>query len=134
MKKSFRDFLADLEAAGELGRFRAPVDVRDVSALCAQSPQASLFENLVDYPGWRLAGALLTSRKRLALAMGCAEDEVAWRFEEGLGRLIEPVVVKDAPCQQIVKTGGGVDLAAIPYPMMHMFDGGPYLSGTFVVS
>jgi len=35
MKKSFRDFLADLDAAGELGRYCVPVDVRDVSALCA---------------------------------------------------------------------------------------------------
>ena len=134
MKKSFRDFLADLDAAGELGRYRVPVDVRDVSALCAQSRQASLFDTLKDYPGWRLAGALLTTRKRLALAMDCAEDEVARRFEEGLGRLIEPVIVEDAPCQQVVITGDAIDLAAIPYPMMHLFDGGPYLSGTFVVS
>ena len=30
--------------------------------------------------------------------------------------------------------GDDVDLAAIPYPIMHLFDGGPYISGTFVVS
>jgi 4-hydroxy-3-polyprenylbenzoate decarboxylase len=120
MKKSFRDFLGDLEAAGELGRYRAPVDMRDVSALCAQSRQASLFERLKDYPGWRLAGALLTSGKRLALAMGCAENEVARRSEEGLGRLVAPVIVEDAPCQQIVLTGDAVDLAAIPYPLIRL--------------
>jgi 3-polyprenyl-4-hydroxybenzoate decarboxylase len=33
-----------------------------------------------------------------------------------------------------VKTGDTVDLAATPYPLMHLFDGGPYISGTFVVS
>lgn len=134
MKKSFRDFLADLEAAGELGRYRAPVDLRDIPALCAQSRQASLFERLKNYPDWRLAGALLTSRKQLALAMGCAESEVARRFEEGLGCLVAPVIVENAPCQQVILTGDAVDLAAIPYPLMHLFDGGPDISATFVVS
>ena len=134
MKKSFRDFLADLDAAGELQHLGGEADLRDVPALCAQSAKASFFEKLKDYPGWRLAGALITSKKRLALAMGCKESDVAWRFEEGMGRLIEPVMVERGPCQEVVRIGDEVDLAALPYPLMHLFDGGPYISATFVVS
>ena len=62
MKKSFRAFLCELEAAGELRRIKKPVDVRDVSALIAQSSQATLFEALKEYPGWQLAGALAARR------------------------------------------------------------------------
>src|SRR5688572_21286543 len=134
MKKSFRDFLAALEDANELARVKKPVDIRDVSALLSHSSQALRFENLKEYPGWQLAGALVSSRKRLALAMGCAEADVARRFERGLERQIDPVMVDAAPCQEVVLTDKDVDLTAIPYPLMHVFDGGPYLSATLVVS
>ncbi len=134
MKKSFRDFLGALEGAKELARIKKPVDVRDLSALLGQSSRAVLFENVKEYPNWHIAGALVSSRKRLALAMGCEENDVAVRFEQGLERLIEPVMVKEAPCQEVVLQGKDVDLTAIPYPLMHVYDGGPYLSGTLVVS
>ena len=94
-----------LTAAGRMG-----LDLVVANSADGTVSDAQVEEKLKDYPGWRLAGGLLTSRKRLALAMGCAEDEVAHRFEEGLGRLIEPVIVEDAPCQQVVLTGDAVDL------------------------
>lgn len=134
MKKSFRDFLSELEQAGELARVKKPVDLLDVSALLSQSSRALLCENVKEYPEWQLAGALVTSRKRLALALGCPENDVALRFEQGLERLIEPVMVEDGPCQEVVLQGKDVDLTAIPYPLMHVYDGGPYLSATLVVS
>ena len=70
MKKSFRDFLFELEAAGELRRIKQPVDLRDVSALIAQSSQATLFEELKEYPGWQLAGALVSTRTILSPISG----------------------------------------------------------------
>jgi hypothetical protein len=39
MKKSFRDFLVELDAVGELRRVKKPVDLRSVSAFIAQSSQ-----------------------------------------------------------------------------------------------
>ncbi len=134
MKKSIRDFLADLEKAGELRRVKKPVDLRDVSALVAQSREAALFETLAEYPGWRLAGGLVATRKRLALAMGSSENEVAMRFEASLDRPIEPILVGNAPCQEVVLEGEDADLTSIPYPLMHVRDGGPYISATCVVS
>jgi 2,5-furandicarboxylate decarboxylase 1 len=133
-KQSMRDYLHALEQAGELQRFRKPVDIRHVAGLIGQCPKASLIEEIKEYPGWRMAGALVSSRKRLAIAMGCEEKRVAWAFEEGLRRPIDPVMVDAAPCQEVVMTGKDVDLTALPYPLMHMFDGGPYLSATCVTS
>jgi 2,5-furandicarboxylate decarboxylase 1 len=132
MSKSFRDFLKSLSDAGELRTIERATDVRDVSALIEQSPKALMFKSLKDYPDWRLAGGLITTRKRLALAMGTTERQIPTQLERGLKSPIAPVMVKSAPCQEIVHTDP--DLTKIPYPMMHVLDGGPYLSATFVVS
>lgn len=133
-RKGFRDVLADLEAAGELRRINKEVDIRQISGLMAQSPEATMFENIKEYPGWKLAGAIVSTRKRLAISMGCDENSVAFRFEQALKKTVEPVRVKTAPCQEVVLEGDDVDLTAIPYPLMHVLDGGPYISGTLVVS
>lgn len=134
MKKTFRDFLGELDRAGELRTIHDAVDVRNVSALIAQSKQAVMFNALKDYPGWRMCGGLVSTRKRLALAVGSTENEVAMRFEQGLNKVIEPVMVTEAPCQEVVQIGDEVDLASLPYPIMHVFDGGPYISATLVTS
>jgi 2,5-furandicarboxylate decarboxylase 1 len=134
MKKSFRDFLDELGDAGEMRTIKQPIDVRDVSALIGQSKHALTFDTLKDYPDWRLCGGLITSRKRLALAMGSSENDIATRLEKGLAAPIEPVMVVDAPCQEVVHLGEDVDLTKIPIPLMHVFDGGPYISGTLVTS
>lgn len=133
-KKSFRDFLGDLDRAGELLHLDKAVDPRALSSLVAQSRQAVMFGAVEGYPEWRAAGGLVSTRKRLAIAMGSTEDEVAMRFEEGLRHPIESVLVDEAPCQEVILEGGEVDLTAIPYPLMHRLDGGPYISATCVVS
>jgi len=134
MKAGFREFLRALEEAGELKRIKKPVDPRHLSALMAQAKEATLFESIAGYPDWRAAGALVATRKRLALALGCAEQDIAPRFEQGIRAPIAPRLVDRAPCQEVVLTGADVDLTRIPIPMMHVKDGGPYLSGTVVVS
>ena len=133
-KKSFRDFLTDLDAAGEISRIAKTVDPRDMSGLAAQNDKATVFEAVAGYPGWRVATALLSTRRRLAVTLDCAEDRIAQTFEAAAARAVEPEMTADAPCQEVVIEGDDVDLAALPYPIMHVHDGGPYISGTFVVS
>ncbi len=132
--KGFRDFLDDLDAAGQLRKIAKPVDPRYLSALGAQSPEATLFQNIDGYPGWRVATALVSTRARLAIAMGCPENRIAFAFEEKAARPIEPVTVESGPCQEVILEGDDVDLTSIPLPLMHLFDGGPYISGTFAIS
>ena len=133
-KASFRDFLAKLDANDELLHLKKPVDPRSLSTLIAQSSQAVMFESVSEYPDWRVAGGLVGTRRRLALAMGSSEDDVAVHFERGLRNPIAPVMVDQAPCQEVIQEGAAVDLTSIPYPLMHKLDGGPYLSATCVVS
>ena len=134
MKQGFRDALRVLEDAGELRRIKKAVDPRHFSALAAQAKEATFFEAIEGYPSWRAAGALVSTRKRLALAMGCSEADIARRFEDGIRRPVDARLVSDGPCQEVVWQGDAVDLTAIPLPLMHVKDGGPYISATMVVS
>src|SRR5687768_10888364 len=102
MSAGFRDCLRQIEDAGELLRLKKAVDPRHLSALIAQAPQATFFEQIVGYPDWRAVGALLSTRRRLALAMGCPEAAIAPRFEEGIRRPIDARLVERAPCQDVV--------------------------------
>ena len=73
-KKSFRDFLRNLEDAGEISRIKKIVDPREMSGLAAQNDKATIFEAIEGYPGWKTATALLSSRRRLAITLDCDED------------------------------------------------------------
>jgi 2,5-furandicarboxylate decarboxylase 1 len=132
--KGFREFLDDLDSVGELRKITKPVDCRQLSALGEQAPEATIFENIKDYPGWRVATALVSTRKRLGVAMGCDEKRIAFEFEKKSAQPIEPLIVTKGACQEVILEGDEVDLTTIPLPMMHLFDGGPYISGTFAVS
>ena len=132
--KGFREFLDDLDSVGELRKITKPVDCRQLSALGEQAPEATFFENIKDYPGWRVATALVSTRKRLGVAMGCDEKRIAFEFEEKSAQPIEPLIVTKGACQEVILEGDEVDLTTIPLPMMHLFDGGPYISGTFAIS
>lgn len=131
---TFRNFIDQLDTGGHLQRISKPVDPRQMSGLGNQASKACLFENIDGYPGWKVATGLVSSRARLALAMGCAEKRVAFEFEKKILHPVDPVTVSDAPCQEVVIEGDDVDLTALPIPLMHLFDGGPYIAGTFVVS
>ena len=130
----FRKFLEDLDKAGQLTRIKNSVDCRHLSALGGDSDKAVVFENIADYPNWRVATALVSNRDRLAIAMRCDPKRIAFEFEQKSSKPIDPVLVNSAPCQEVIMEGDEVDLTRIPIPMMHLFDGGPYISGTFAVS
>src|SRR5262249_17867809 len=131
---AFGDFLCALEAAGELKHVKKPVDPRHLSALAAQAKEATLFESITGYADWRVAGALVSTRKRLALAMGCSERDIAPCFESGIKNPIDARIVEDGACQEVVWEGDRADLRSSPIPLMHVKDGGPYISATLVVS
>lgn len=127
MRKDFRSFLALLEQEGELVHVSKETDVRYVSALIAKSDKALVFENLSGYD-MKLAGGLLKSRRRLALAMGTAPAEIAKYFARSISDPIPPEIVDTGPVKQVIKTGDDVDLTELPIPLFHQEDGGPYIS------
>jgi len=133
MPETFRAMLTRLDEDGEILRLGKEVDARHLSALIVKADKPILFERLrgFDLPA---VGGLFWSRKRLARALGWPESELGTRFMAGIGKTIEPVLVEDAPVQEVVRTGRDVDLTELPIPFLAERDGGPYISAGVVMA
>jgi 2,5-furandicarboxylate decarboxylase 1 len=75
------------------------------------------------------------SRDRLAMALGCAKDEMSERFEGACSRPISPVVCEEGAVQECVYEGQSVDLRVLPQMVYHQNDSPqPYITGAIVVA
>jgi 2,5-furandicarboxylate decarboxylase 1 len=132
-RPSFRDVLARLDREGGLVRLTKPVDARHLSALCVKADRPVLFERVRGFD-LKVAGGLFWNRKRLAAALGWPESELGTRFAAGARAMIEPELVRDAPAQEVIRTGPDVDLTELPIPLLAEKDGGPYISAGVVIA
>jgi UbiD family decarboxylase len=133
MPDSMREWIAKLEAAGELHRATREVDVRLAPALIAKSSKAALFEKVAEFEVG-MVGGLASTRRRVAIGMGCSEEDIGKKFQHGIDHPIEPVMVAKSPAFDVTLTGDDVDLTRLPIPVLHEKDGGPYISSGVVVA
>ena len=133
MVAGLRDWIRQLEGAGELVRAKREVDPRYLSALIARAPGAALFEKVKGYDVG-VVGGLASTRRRVAIGMGCHENDIGKKFQQGIDRPIPPVLVNSSPAFEVSLTGKDVDLTRLPIPVLHEKDGGPYISGGVVVA
>ena len=74
-----------------------------------------------------------------SLGMGCKIEEIRDRWIKAMNNPIQPRVVEDAPCQEIVYTGRGLrnghGLDAIPVPISTPgWDNAPYTSSSHFIT
>ncbi|MBF9068981.1 UbiD family decarboxylase [Streptacidiphilus fuscans] len=144
--KDLREYIAALEAIGDLTRVRREVswdlEAAAITRLgCERTAPASLFENVAGVePGFRLLGgpAALSSvpgkpLARVALSLGLSPDLTPAQLVDHLveTRDLPPVPPKlvsrdEAPCKQNVLTGDDATLDRFPVPRVHEQDGGRY--------
>jgi 4-hydroxy-3-polyprenylbenzoate decarboxylase len=89
--------------------------------------KAFLFTHVVDSKGRKydipvVVGALAASREIYRLGMGCELEKINETWSRALANPIEPRVVRDAPCQEIVTEGSELDqpgkgLDSLPVPI-----------------
>jgi 2,5-furandicarboxylate decarboxylase 1 len=133
--QSLRTHIANLEQQGELIRFTAEVDPdENMSALAHKSfverGQSCLFDNIKNHPGWRAVAQIVANRKKWAVALGVAENEVVATLAE---RIAHPVPTVDvareaAPCKDVVMIGDEVDLTRLPAMWTSEKDPGRYIA------
>lgn len=158
MKTAYRnlqEFVSALEREGELLRIKAQVsrdlEITHITDLASKSPgggKALLFENVSESPFPVLTNAF-GSNKRICMALGVQDlDALASRLRKfiqleppksikdalkllpmgfDLLRFL-PRRVKEAPCQEVVYTGGDVNLNEIPVLKCWPQDGGPFVT------
>ena len=157
-----RDFIAQLEARGELKRIAVEVDPRlEITEICDRVLRAGGPALLFERPKGHsipVLGNLFGTPKRVALGMG-AEDTAALReIGRTLSALKEPEppkglrdawdklpllkqvlnmapkVLSSAPCQQAVWEGKDVDLSRLPVQTCWPGDAGPLITWGLTVT
>jgi len=158
--QDLRQFIARLEAAGQLRRVTVPVSARleiaeIASRLVARGGPAALFENVEGHAMPVLVGAF-ASMQRMAWALGGEDlDAIADRLSDlvrppaadaGLvaklkaaPRLLKaagaaPKTVRAGPCQEVVHEGDAADLSRLPVLTCWPGDGGPFITLPQVVT
>ena len=130
---SLRDVLADLEAAGEMRRISRPTDIRHIATLVDQSETALLFTNVLGYDMPVVSG-VMTSRHRLAIAMGCEFSEIEALLRRGLASPISPETIALKGLHNVVQKGVDVDLFDLPVPIFGTLDGGPMITAGVILA
>lgn len=141
---SFREYLALLDSRDEVNHITHNVSWNlQASAVTMMADQNDeripVFESVVDAEGsnGRLVGdPYRGSRGRpwdrigsaLGLPTGLSGDEYYETIIDRLTAPIPPEIVDRnvAPCKQVVRSGEDVDLFELPWPYIHMGDGGRY--------
>ncbi len=164
--KDLREFIARLEALGELKRIAVDVDPKlEMTEICDRVLKAGgpalLFERPTGH-SMPVLGNLFGTVKRVALAMGASPDEEplarlreigetlaylkepeppkglrdAWDKLPLLKQILtmQPRVVSNAPCQEIVWQGNEVDLARLPVQTCWPGDAAPLITWGLTVT
>jgi 2,5-furandicarboxylate decarboxylase 1 len=103
------------------------VPLDHVPALTAEAEQTIVFDDIQDFPGWRLVDQLFVDRASQARVLGCAPTDVVAELSGVLQRGPRPLIeIDDAPCQEIVVEGEDVDLSTLPIVTHTDLDPYPY--------
>lgn len=144
--KSLGDWLAKVDAIGELKRISAPVDTDlEMSTITYMSGKTLggptlLFENIKGHRGGRLLfNPFGTSLNRVALAIreepGKSAIEVTRVLSQKMQKRIPPHIIDAglAPVNQNIDAGDKVDVTKFPAPKMWPLDGGKYIGSADAV-
>jgi len=131
-----RAFLDAVRKAGELYEIRRAVDpVKELGAVlnaCERAGKAAFFHkvNKHEIP---VVGALLSSPRRIALALGCPQSEVRARMAAATEKPVKFEMQKGkAACQEVVIDKP--DLARWPIPTHSPLDAGPFITAGVVIA
>jgi UbiD family decarboxylase len=130
------DYLDRLEQIGELKRVTSEVDPKhEIGAICRKlnvtKGPAVLFTN-VKGSTMPVVSQLLASNRRLAEAIGCAEEDLLRETMARTSNLIPPRLVDQGACQEVAKFGDDVDLDELPLATNNPGDGAPYITAGHV--
>lgn len=131
-----RGFLDALRAAGEVNEIGREVDpVRELGAVlraCERADKAAYFHAVKGH-AMPVVGGLLSSPRRIALALGCPVGEVGARMGAATEHPVPyRVHAGPAPCQEVVVEAP--DLYRLPIPVHSPLDAGAFITAGVVIA
>jgi 4-hydroxy-3-polyprenylbenzoate decarboxylase len=153
--RDLQEHIARLERKGLLTRITRPIN-KDTElhplarwqfqgGLDEADRRAFLFTDVVDGTGHTydipvLVGGLAASPEIYAAGLGLPVEQIGRAWIDAIDTPIPPVLVEEAPCQEVVITGDalsrpGEGLSRLPVPISTPgFDAAPYLTATLCVT
>jgi UbiD family decarboxylase len=130
---SFRQFIENAAASGDLITIDAPVDTTYEVANVAHALEGRpvLFNHIAGYPDWRICAGVCSDRRYFSMALGVAVPDLLHHLANALENPITPPVVESAPCQDVIVEE--VDLHQLPILLHLPQDGGPYIASNVVI-
>ncbi|OUU80826.1 MAG: carboxylase [Gammaproteobacteria bacterium TMED78] len=150
-----RAHLSKLDECGLLIKVDTPINkdtelhplvrLQFIGGLNESERKAFLFTNIVDSSGRHydipvVVGALASNPRIYAIGMGTTEDNIGKTWLNAIANPIDPVIVDNPPCQDLVFMGDelnteGKGLDRFPVPISTPgYDAAPYLSATLVIT
>lgn len=133
--KSLRDWIDYLKQGGQLVENDEEVDLRGELAAISQKialteGPAVLHNKIKGYPGWRIFTDGLTTRQRMAWALGMHEENIVTSLTDKLTELdrLKPKVVEDGPCKELKFYEGKFDLTRLPVAFTGEYDNPPFIT------
>jgi 2,5-furandicarboxylate decarboxylase 1 len=134
--RDLRGFLDDLD--GELIRVREPLAPKHEIAAFLRETQgrgrAVLFEQVEGFPGVRIAGNLLSSRRLAARALGTTEERLVETYVARSAQGVPPVRASEVPAQEVVHRQPQDIAALLPLMTHHEKDAAPFLTCGMVLA
>ncbi|MFV2038812.1 MAG: UbiD family decarboxylase [Acidimicrobiales bacterium] len=138
--RDLRTYIDLLDNAGLLARISREIslehELADVGAALERSDAgAGLYSNVTNSP-WPIFSGAVASRRRAAIALGCAPEEIIDRMGEVLDpdNGIPPTRVDTADWHDNRVTGDELDVGLLPIPTHSRGDGGAFITGAVTVT
>ncbi len=130
---SFRGFIEMAAANGDLVTIDKSVDTTYEVANVAHALEGRvvLFNQILDYPGWRICSGVCSDRRYFSAALGVPVPDLLHHLADAIAHPVEPPVVDVAPCQEVVIEN--VDLNRLPILFHLPEDGGHYVASNVVI-
>jgi 2,5-furandicarboxylate decarboxylase 1 len=132
-----REYLAKLAELEELATVRKEVDPKyEVGAVCKSAHERgrkALYFERVRGASMPVVAELLTTLKRLSIALETDETDLFLECVKRTEKLIPPKIVDRGACKEIIQKGKDVDLDRLPWITWNRTEVAPYLTAGLVI-
>ena len=141
MIKDLREYLALLEEENWLDHVVEETELLKVPTIMKaqeKKEQTVIFEKIVDsrdgtHYAYRLVNNLFANRDRVAKLFGCRREDVSKVFAERYESYIDPVMVENGPCHEVVEQGDDIDILKFPFIQHNATDAGRFITAGMAV-
>ena len=135
---NLKEFISRLDKAGDLLRIKRPVSTKyEIAAILdavdKSTGRAVLFERVRGYTT-PVVGNLLSRRRRLALALGVAEDALLKEYSRRMKRRVKPKVLARGPVMETIVERKLNILEEIPVLTHREKDASPYFTSAVTMA